>query len=103
MEKRKNELKEKLAATSKAKKKGMESQLDKLIAEKNSLDHAQKFASNVLGYRCVKTMLPKRQDLEQTNRVEAKQPFCVCTVKLLNKPELFTCINFLSLNIGHIR
>ena len=51
LEKRKNELKEKLAATSKAKKKGMESQLDKLIAEKNSLDHAQKFASNVLGYR----------------------------------------------------
>ncbi|XP_060583449.1 uncharacterized protein LOC132739698 isoform X2 [Ruditapes philippinarum] len=50
LEKRKNELKEKLAATSKAKKKGMESQLDKLISEKNSLDHAARFSNNVLGY-----------------------------------------------------
>ncbi|XP_052784297.1 uncharacterized protein LOC128220080 isoform X2 [Mya arenaria] len=50
LEKRKNELKEKLAATSKAKKKGMESQLDKLIGEKNALDHSARFSSNVLGY-----------------------------------------------------
>ena len=53
LEKRKNDLKEKLAATSKAKKKGMESQLDKLIMEKNSFDQAANMSGNVLGYRWV--------------------------------------------------
>ena len=51
LEQRRSELKEKLAATSRAKKKGMESQLDKLIAQKNALHHSSRFSANVLGYR----------------------------------------------------
>ncbi|KAK3601956.1 hypothetical protein CHS0354_001779 [Potamilus streckersoni] len=50
LEKRKNALKEKLVNTSKVKKKGLESHLDKLTAEKIQFEHALNFSKNLLSY-----------------------------------------------------